>query len=198
MYKYKTVETFTSIQGEGSLTGTNMFFIRMFGCNLNCSFCDEPLHKDERHSHSYSLDDLVTMAKNAGTKWVCITGGEPSLRDMNPLILKLQAEGFKVQVESNGYKTQHIDAADNLTISPKDFGTSISDADDIKLVVSRDMDWDTETLHYYKDRCSNLYLQPMNHKDGIDLNNIAYCLEVIKKYPFVGLSVQLHKILGVD
>ena len=103
MSTYKVVETFTSIQGEGSLVGQNMFFIRMHGCDLKCKFCDEPKHKDASLIVEYTAAQLAYKAKKADTKWVCITGGEPSLQNLNPLIYHINGTGFRFQVETNGH-----------------------------------------------------------------------------------------------
>lgn len=40
MAEYKVVEKFVSINGEGMKAGTLAVFIRFFGCNLRCSYCD--------------------------------------------------------------------------------------------------------------------------------------------------------------
>ena len=39
----KIVELFNSIDGEGKRTGELATFIRTFGCNLNCTYCDSRL-----------------------------------------------------------------------------------------------------------------------------------------------------------
>ena len=41
----KISDIFYSLQGEGYNAGRAAIFIRFFGCNLACEFCDEPLHE---------------------------------------------------------------------------------------------------------------------------------------------------------
>lgn len=198
----KIVEHFVSIQGEGSLQGQNMLFIRWYGCNLKCPWCDEPKHVEQGLITERTDEELVTLALDSKVKWICMTGGEISLNDMNPLIRKFQDAGLKVQVESNGYMPPHIDAADVMTCSPKDKDGNIptelaGDWTDIKLVVQ---EGDNAEMHIqaYSQVCENLFVQPMNHEDAIHAVNLQYALGIIDKYPRVGLSIQLHKILGVD
>ncbi len=198
----KIVETFVSIQGEGSLQGTNMLFIRFFGCNLKCPWCDEPKHTDKKFIRIMLDDELVNLALSLGTEWVNLTGGEISINDMNPLIKKFHKAGFKVQVESNGYQPLNIMSADWKTCSPKDSAGKIPDTlsgtwDEIKLVVQRH-DNAFKYVPAYMQTGAKIYVQPCNYEHTINWDNMDYALELIKEFPKVGLSPQLHKLLEVD
>lgn len=97
MQKYFLSEIFFSINGEGLQIGIPMVFIRLSGCNLRCKWCDT---KDSWvQNDQVSLDDIVREVDNYDTEWVCITGGEPLLQDIKPLIKKLQ---YKISLETNG------------------------------------------------------------------------------------------------
>lgn len=49
MAEYKVVETFVSINGEGRKAGELAFFLRLKGCNLDCSYCDTNGQIKEMH-----------------------------------------------------------------------------------------------------------------------------------------------------
>ena len=56
MKKYKVTEIFYSIQSEGFFSGMSAVFVRFFGCNLSCSFCDEQTKKEYKQ---YDLKELI-------------------------------------------------------------------------------------------------------------------------------------------
>lgn len=198
----KIVETFVSIQGEGGLQGQNMLFVRWFGCNLECPWCDEPKHVTKGLIKEMSDEQIVNLALASGVKWVCLTGGEITMHDMNPIIRKLQSAGLKVQAESNGYRPENIQLADYKTCSPKNKKGEIPTTlkgmwDDVKLVVKVGDDA-AKWLRPYQDACVNLFVQPCNEEHTINQANMDYALELIEKHPWVGLSPQTHKLLEVE
>ena len=48
-------EIFTSIQGEGPYVGYKQLFIRLCGCNLNCSYCDTDFGVNDSKEYSVAL-----------------------------------------------------------------------------------------------------------------------------------------------
>ena len=188
------VEIFYSIQGEGKFSGYPCVFVRLHGCNLSCSFCDEPLHKGEYKC--FTSKELLEKIKEYPSKQVVITGGEPSLNDINEFIDALHVEGYHVAVETNGYRVRHIKNADWITYSPKDWDSlHVEGFSEYKFVVG--VDSDIEKIISIKSE-KPIYIQPINFKDRVNKENTDFCIELVKKYPHMRLSVQLHKYLGVE
>lgn len=112
-------ETFTSIQGEGKLTGVPSFFIRASGCNLRCTWCDTPYASWNPEINRRSIEWLVEQAHASGVKHAVLTGGEPMIFDaIEPLAASLRASGFHITIETAGTVHRAV-ACDLWSISPK-------------------------------------------------------------------------------
>jgi len=97
-------EIFYSLQGESTFTGLPCVFIRLSGCNLNCSWCDTHYARDE--SCFMTFDQIFKKLRSYPCRLVEITGGEPLLQDNTPsLISMLIKKGYQVLVETNGSKS---------------------------------------------------------------------------------------------
>jgi 7-carboxy-7-deazaguanine synthase len=117
-------ETFTSIQGEGILTGTPSFFIRTSGCNLRCAWCDTPYTSWQPEGRRRRVRELLAAAEAASLRHVVVTGGEPLLqRELGELTRGLAANGHHITVETAGTLAPEFDCH-LLSLSPK---TSNSD-----------------------------------------------------------------------
>ncbi|HJO92356.1 MAG TPA: radical SAM protein [Victivallales bacterium] len=96
-------ELFLSIQGESTYVGRPCYFIRLAGCNLECSYCDTKYSISNTDSKEYEISELVEKAVESGVKFVEITGGEPLLQKnvqlLSDLLLK---EKLTVLIETNG------------------------------------------------------------------------------------------------
>ena len=100
--KARIVEVFDSIQGEGLYLGEKQIFVRFFGCNLSCSFCDT---KPDRFME-YEPHELIKELKLYKSKYhsISFTGGEPLLaKDFLKEVFKATAkDGHRHYLETNG------------------------------------------------------------------------------------------------
>ena len=104
MNKYKIIEKFISINGEGSRAGQLAAFIRFNYCNLNCSYCDTKYANAIDASYELLSDQDILDYLNANNIVnVTLTGGEPLIQNnIDILINLLLKKGYSVEIETNG------------------------------------------------------------------------------------------------
>ena len=100
---YKVNEIFLSIDGEGYRTGLPVVFVRLYGCNLNCSYCDTRYSCEQQEYKEMSLYDILAQVLSYGVPRVTLTGGEPLIHPgVKDLITSLVANDIEVNIETNG------------------------------------------------------------------------------------------------
>ena len=105
MTNYKVVEIFSSINGEGTRAGQLAVFVRMQGCNLNCTYCDTKwANEADAKFHWTSTEEILELLRSMEIKNVTITGGEPLLQEEIGELLEAMAkeENLRVEIETNG------------------------------------------------------------------------------------------------
>lgn len=103
--KFKVVEKFVSINGEGRLCGQLAIFIRFAGCNLNCSYCDTTWANEKDVLYELmSSEDIYEYIKSTKVKNITLTGGEPLLQEGIIGLLELLSKDkeLHVEIETNG------------------------------------------------------------------------------------------------
>lgn len=115
--KYKVVEIFQSINGEGMKAGELAVFVRMQGCNLNCVYCDTSwANAQDARYQSMTSSEIVKRVQSEQVKNVTLTGGEPLLQPgIEQLLVALVQAGFCVEIETNG----SVDLKKYIGLSPQ-------------------------------------------------------------------------------
>ena len=122
MSKAKIADVFFSIQGEGIYAGSPQVFVRFYGCNLGCRFCDTRLSAYDKYSplELYHRVQKFTQAYHS----LCLTGGEPLLhKDFLKKFLRLvKYDGITTYLETNGILADSIkELIDDIDIIAMDF-----------------------------------------------------------------------------
>lgn len=216
-HRYPIAETFTSVQGEGVYTGALMHFIRLAGCNVGryvqigsqdsryaeCETvvgqkfcCDTDYHK----SYDVTARELIERAGNV--EHICITGGEPFLHDLLPLV---EEAAFRmVHIETSGTRPIPSDPPLDawITCSPKagflrenaacvnEWKFLVAEPDDIEKIMH------FIATHDVGDE-QEIFLQAINDIDKANPKAVDMVLACLERCPDFRLSAQLHKYLSV-
>ncbi len=208
---YSVKEIYLTIQGEGFHTGKRAVFCRFSGCNLwtglekdrkkaICNFCDTDFVGTDgingsKYPNAEQLANEIDKVwdKDINEKFVVFTGGEPLLQLDKPLVDLLHKKKFKVAIETNGtiLPPENIDW---ICVSPKqgaDF--NLKYGNELKLVYPQK---GLEPKNFKHLDFDHFFLQPMDGKDlqRNILQSVSYCIE----NPLWRLSLQTHKIMGID
>ena len=202
------MESFYTLQGEGSHQGKAAYFIRLGGCDVGCVWCDVKESWDADAHPQKSIDAIVNAAlqaipgshQPAGKNKVIavITGGEPLLYDLKLLTNALQAAGFRTHIETSG-SSKMSGVWDWVCLSPKKFKAPlpevISFADELKIIIynKSDFAWGEKFAALTNADCK-LYLQPEWSKAAAVTPLI---IDYIKANPQWQLSLQVHKYINI-
>ncbi|MDG2450010.1 MAG: 7-carboxy-7-deazaguanine synthase [Saprospiraceae bacterium] len=207
---YKIKEIYYTIQGEGHHTGRPAIFCRFSGCNLwsgreedrkkaICQFCDTDFWgMDGNNGGKYTGDELAEKCfdlwpDDSHRPFVVFTGGEPLLQLDDRLIKAFKKRNFYCAVETNG-TLKAPNELDWICMSPKaNTEIVLIKGNEIKIVQPQnDIDpQGFEDLDYH-----HFYIQPMDNLNAKE--NLEYCISYCMKNPKWSLSLQTHKLMGID
>ena len=188
MKAYRINEIFYSLQGEGRNTGRAAVFVRFSGCNLKCSFCDTEFDS----YREMTVDEILAAISSYPARFVVLTGGEPTLQVDEAFIDALHQHGYEVAMESNGTRPAPANL-DWLTVSPKG-NPQQRCCSELKVVFT-----DAEQVDDYGVEAEYYYLQPCdtgNRERNADI--MKRCIAYIEQHPKWRLSLQTHKLIGIQ
>ncbi len=106
-FRLPMVEIFETIEGEGLKAGFPTIFVRLFHCNLRCTWCDTPYSfAPAQPAFEASIGQIVEKVKTFKSRAICLTGGEPLLHRHKSAGLILQLSYLEqiddLHIETNG------------------------------------------------------------------------------------------------
>lgn len=212
---YAVKEMFLTLQGEGFHSGRRAVFVRFAGCNLwtgvekdrssaICQFCDTDfVGMDGQNGARFEKPDSLAEAAihlwgdGESNRFVVLTGGEPMLQVDEALIDAFHNNGFEIAIESNGTLVVPR-SIDWICISPKAGSEVVQrSGDELKLVWPQtDSDWRAMERWDFEHH----FVQPMDALGDANTSqaNLNSAMVFVKDQPKWRLSLQTHKILGID
>lgn len=207
-------EIFSSIQGEGKFTGYSTTFIRLYGCNCRCLYCDSMYAVTGRRKKFLGIDKILYIVTKMRNQHICITGGEPLLQaeELYPLIYELVERGYKVGIETNGtikidddYPRSYFYTMDVKCPSSGMEKLNVYEnllelqaQDEVKFVISDlyDYEFAKNVLQKYPTKASIIF-SPVFGNDGT--NSIDLVTELIAEDKPINarIGLQLHRFLNV-
>jgi 7-carboxy-7-deazaguanine synthase len=203
--RLKITEIFHSLQGEADTAGIPTVFVRLTGCPLRCGYCDTAYAFSG--GEWWSVADIVRRVGEFGTRYVCVTGGEPlAQKDCHALLTALCDAGYRVSLETSG--ALPVEAVDPRVVRVVDVKTpdsgeerrnlyaqlgTLRPQDQIKFVIcSRaDYEWSRARLAGLVASGSGVLFSPSHGQ--VEARQLAEWI-LQDRLP-VRFQVQLHKIL---
>lgn len=192
------MEHFYTIQGEGANSGKPAYFVRLGGCDVGCTWCDVKESWSFDAHPKYSIETILNWVLESKAPNVVITGGEPSLYNLEPLTFAFKKHNIKTWIETSG--TNEITGVwDWICFSPKKFKqpvlSSFEKAQELKVIVANkhDLAWGQELAQKVNKDCK-LYFQPEWEKSE---KTLPLVIEFVKQNPNWNISLQTHKFMQI-
>jgi organic radical activating enzyme len=183
------------LQGEGGRQGEGSIFIRLTKCNLKCDFCDTDFEKGK----DWKISEILSCIEQFPCHWIVWTGGEPTLQLTEPVLLFFKEKGYRQAIESNGHNPLS-GLLDYTAVSPKGnpvYAKKINPrVNEVRLPVKKgdrvpELNLLPEADYYF--------LSPVFTGNPAETKaNIDYCVEQVKQFSPWRLSLQIHKLIGIE
>jgi len=192
------VEHFNTIQGEGFHTGKPSYFVRLGGCDVGCTWCDTkyswPLEGHPMMSETEIVETV--LAHNANR--VVITGGEPSMHDLDELCNQFSRASIQTQIETSGAHPLR-GSFDWVTLSPKKFKPVLDNnyqfANELKVVVFNQSD--LKFAESESQKCPEGVVRFLQPEWGSP-QMIPVINQFCKDHTEWRLSLQTHKLIDIS
>jgi organic radical activating enzyme len=210
---YLVNEIYLTLHGEGVRYGIPHVFVRLAQCNLTCGFCDTEFTsfvkmeaaeivaaaKKLADDAYRPVDDTEVPGQRADFKAIAngpvrnvlFCGGEPLLQVDAALTKAFKDGGWYTVVETNGTLSAPA-GLDWITCSPKvaEHAIRLEFAHELKYVRAKGQGIPRPKLA----SACHFLISPMFTADGLDRENLEWCVNLVKANPAWRLTIQHHKL----
>jgi 7-carboxy-7-deazaguanine synthase len=142
-WKLPMVEIFETVEGEGLQAGYPTVFVRVFHCNLRCTWCDTTYsYAPAKPEFEATIDEIISTIRSFRSSRICFTGGEPLIhREKSAALLMAMADLahiVDIHIETNG--AINLVPFENLRNSHPELQRKMRFVMDYKLPASGEMD----------------------------------------------------------
>lgn len=205
-------EIFNGIQGEGTMAGVPMTFIRFSECNLRCRYCDSKYSWNTTGKLMSIKEIYQKVLKSKKINSIYLTGGEPLINlDIVKLVKFFKDKKYSVAIATNGsisppkwhylvtwvidIKSPSAGVGNPSKVS--EWGIVGRPFDEMKFVVGtqKDLDFVKETINKYQ-ILQTIIVSPVLITGNSDIDMSwakevwSFCIENNLRF-----SLQLHKII---
>ena len=184
----KINEIFCSLNGESARAGKRTVFVRTFGCNLRCSYCDTMYAVEGNDYTDMTIEEIKEKVDSFHCNRVTLTGGEPMIqKDMMDLIRALDGDCdrlYELEVETNGA----------VDLSELIWARRVGDISDSLLIT---MDWKCQTSDML-DKMIEKNLSLLSNTDVVKcvVGSIADLEEAMRVHSLTQAQLYLSPVFG--
>ncbi|RTE04855.1 7-carboxy-7-deazaguanine synthase QueE [Paenibacillus whitsoniae] len=215
-YRIPMVEIFETVEGEGTRAGFPTIFVRLFGCNLRCTWCDTKYSYPPAEAENVmTIAEIVSKVQTFRSRHICLTGGEPLLYGEKSLALVEALAALEqvddLHIETNGAidlapfiakvaspKVRYImdyklpDSGEMEQMQTGNFAL-LREQDELKFVIGSDLDFQTavDVLESYPTKALPMFSPVWETMPPYKLVEKMLSAGLSK----VKLNMQLHKII---
>jgi 7-carboxy-7-deazaguanine synthase len=179
------------VQGEGEMIGCQTIFVRFGYCDYRCSWCDSMFAVDPGQvalgAIRMDAPSIVTaVLQLPKAPWITLSGGNPAMHLLQPLVDSLHNNKYKVAIETQGSIWKPwVATCDCITVSPKPPSSGMARKDP-----------DFETLTHF---LSQAPVSTTNLKIVVfDDMDFLFAKQVHHLFPQYPMTVQVGNDVGHD
>lgn len=210
------VEVYETVEGEGLMAGYPTVFVRLFGCQLRCTWCDTPYsYAPAQAEETVTISELVERVAQFGARRICLTGGEPLIHGESVIELMrafVQNDRWlDIHVETNGavdlqpfldaLSSDHLRYVMDYKLTGSGEREKMVDAnltllrsiDELKFVIANEQDYQEalEIIRAHEPKAHILFSPVFGMMEPAELAGKM----LADRLSHVRLNVQLHKLI---